>query len=106
MTLLIDFFKKSNKYLYHYRNNNHLLNGFFIITVSQQWNNLALPIFIKLMRSLNDKSVNKLSSRISSGISNMHFCIEFDIMAIELYDSNLIKAIQRLENDLDSIITH
>ena len=76
-----------------------------MITTSQQWNNRALPIFINLMRSSNDKSVNKLSSRISSGISNIHFSIEFDIMVIELYDSNLIKTILRLENNLDSIIT-
>ena len=76
-----------------------------MITASQQWNNRALPIFINLMRSSNDKSVNKLSSRISSGISNIHFSIEFDITVIELYDSNLIKTILRLENNVNSIIT-
>ena len=72
---------KSNKHPYLYLNNNHLLNGFFRITALQQRNNRALPIFIKLMRSLNDKRVNKLSSRISLGISNILVCIKFDIIS-------------------------
>ena len=88
--------KLSNKYQYLHGNNNPLPNGFFMITESQHWNKRALPIFINLMRSSNGKSVNKLSSKISSGISNMHFCIEFDIMAIELYDSSLTKSLKRI----------
>ena len=72
---------KSNKYLYFYGNDNHLLNGFFVITTFQQRNNRALLIFIKFMRSLNDKRVNKLSSRISLGTSNILVCIKFDIIS-------------------------
>ena len=86
---------KSNKHLYINGNHNPLPSGFFLMTASQQRNNRALPVFIKLMRSLNDKSVNNLSSRISSGILNIHFCIEFDIMAIEIYDSDIIKSQKR-----------
>ena len=83
----------SNEHLHLNGKDNPLPNGFFLITASQQRNIRVFPIFIKLMRSLNDKSVNKLPSKRSSGIANIHFCIEFDIMAIEPYDSNLIKTI-------------
>ena len=86
---------KLNKHLYLYWNKNHLPNGFFLITTSQQRVNRALPIFLKFMRSLNDKRVNKLSSRMSSGISNIPFSIEIDITTVKLYD---FKALTRLMN--------
>ena len=67
------------------------------MTAMQQRNNRALPIFIKFRRSRNDKRVNKLSSRISSGISSKHFCIEFDIMTtIKVYEINLMKSLSMI----------
>ena len=115
--ILIDY----NRYL-NGNDNYSLLICFFLMTALQQRYNRSLPIFIKFMRSPNDKRVNKLSSRISSGISNMHFCssdlisvrdfvlrsigytsgisikhfcIEFDIMTIKLCEINLIKPLER-----------
>ena len=97
--------RKPSEHQYLNGMNNYLQQlGFFLMTAWQQRNNRALPIFIKFLRSLNDKRVNKFSSRISSGISIILFCIEFDIMTIKLYDCNLIKSLERLENHLIFII--